>query len=162
MLSATPLPPWSIHQWTWVDIREDEGFMWPSRWRLGQKMQPYIILRSASKMILQVPQCRVTSFCMQHFVAYYIPAYGCMWKDQRFLCVSDRPSGDKTVSITCPDVNPDCEASRKLAVVWCWHFLVTAFFNSFAQEWDGGCRDLQGIVFPSLGVEKLLIFQGAW
>lgn len=35
-------------------------------------------------------------------------------------------------------------------------------FNSFAQKWDGNCRDLQGIVFPSWGVEKLLIFQGAW
>lgn len=33
----------------------------------------------------------------------------------------------KTVSILCPDVNPDCEASRKLALVCCWHFLITVF-----------------------------------
>lgn len=33
----------------------------------------------------------------------------------------------KTVFILCPDMNPDCEASRKLALVCCWHFLITVF-----------------------------------
>lgn len=33
----------------------------------------------------------------------------------------------KTASILCPDMNPDCEASRKLAPVCCWHFLITVF-----------------------------------
>lgn len=33
----------------------------------------------------------------------------------------------KTVSFPCPDVNPDCEASRSLAFVCCWYFLITVF-----------------------------------
>lgn len=60
-------------------------------------------------------------------MAYCTPTYGSIWEYQVFSILVVARVAIKTVSILCPDVNPDCEASRKLALVCCWHFLITVF-----------------------------------
>lgn len=61
-------------------------------------------------------------------MAYCTPTYGSIWEYQGFFSVLGMARvAIKTVFILCPGVNPDYEASRKLALVCCWHFMITVF-----------------------------------
>lgn len=122
MLSAMPLSPWSIHQ------------------RLTKRICVTLQVKARTedtithhselcfKQDITGTTSRVTFIWIQNFHGLLHPyKWLYMGVSGFFSILVVARVAINTVSILCPDVNPDCEASRKLALVCCWHFLITVF-----------------------------------